>query len=276
MDELSRRLSPTTGSSSNVELTHSNKHSNEVDFDPSTGLTKSSDYNRRFNERVQSDVEKLKDGSIHRHRYKLHESNENQSTISKDDKSPSELSSASRLDRSRLTNDLQSSRLTSDLSTSRLTDLPSSSRLPSRLPASGSSSRLRYLLDDDDDLGITRSKIKDYDPLGARLAKEVGIDVRSKPISFNYEQEAKRRAHEALLREIDDDDEKFRTLPPTDPFRYKAREQMFAQDWDEKDLRYLSKEGRQDLIRPIQPYVKPEQPFKHKRKSKYGKFVEGF
>ena len=226
MDELSsRRLSP-TGNSSNVELTKSNKHSNEVELDPLTGATKSSDYNRRLTERIQSDVEKLQDGSIHRHRYKLHESNENKtnqssSNISGDDKASKNLS--------RLSSDLaSSSRLSGDLPSS--SRLSSSSRLPSNSTPSGYSSRLRRLLDDDDDdIGLSnRSRIRDYDPLGARLASEVGVDVRSKPISFNYEQAAKRRSHEALLREIDDEDEKFRTLPPTDPFRYRGEFHRFA------------------------------------------------
>lgn len=233
MDELNRRLSP-TGNSSNVELTKSDTHSNSVELDPLTGTTNRSDYSRKFTERVQNDVEKLKNGSIHCHRYKLHESNENKTN----------LNQSSNLENG---TDLTGS--------SRLSSLPSSSRL-SRVPLNDSSStRVRQFLDDDDDLtrsssrlgrDSARVKVKDYEPIGAKLASELGIDVKSKPRSFNYEQDAKRRAHEILLKEIDDEDEKFRTLPAKDPFNYKAREQMFYADWDEKDLRYLSKDGRKE------------------------------
>lgn len=217
MDGLNGRLSE---NSSNVELTKQNSHSNSVELDPLTGATNRSDYSRKLTERVQSDVEKLQDGSIHRHRYKLHESNENknESTSLGDDARPGRLSGG----------------LSSSVSP----------RI-GRLPASGASSRVRHLLDDDDDLGTSR-RIRDYEPVGARLASDLGIEVKSKPVSFNFECEAKRRAHNLLLKEIDDEDEKFRTLPPTDPHRYKAREQMFANDWSPKELRYLSREARQE------------------------------
>ena len=82
--------------------------------------------------------------------------------------------------------------------------------------------------------------------LDARLASDLGIDVRKKPVSFNYECDAKRRAHNALLNEINDEDEKFRTLPPPQQNRYKVREQQFANDWNPYELRYLTKEGRQE------------------------------
>lgn len=213
MDGLNGRLSE---NSSSVELTKQNSHSNEVELDPLTGATNRSDYSRKLTERVQSDVEKLQDGSIHRHRYKLHERNENknESTSLGADRPLPGLSSAV------------------------------SPRI-SRLPTSSATSRVRHLLDDDDDLGTTR-RIKDYEPVGARLASELGIEPKSKPVSFNFECEAKRRAHNLLLKEIDDEDEKFRTLPPKDTHRYNAREQMFANDWSPKELRYLSREARQE------------------------------
>lgn len=216
MDGLNGRLSE---NSSNVELTKQNSHSNSVELDPLTGATNRSDYSRKLTERVQSDVEKLQDGSIHRHRYKLHERDENKN---------------------------ESTSLTGE----RASALPglSSAVSPriSRLPTSSATSRVRHLLDDDDDdLGSSR-RIKDYEPVGARLASELGIEVKSKPVSFNFECEAKRRAHNLMLKEIDDEDEKFRTLPPKEPHRYKAREQMFANDWSPKELRYLSREARQE------------------------------
>ena len=141
MDELNKRLSPTE-CGSNVELTKLNTNSNSVELDPSTGTSKSSDYSRKLTERVQNDVEKLKDGSMHRHRYKLHELNENKDQLT-----------------SNLDNNKYGAATNNSLS---------ASRLPSSSLTSNYSSRLREILDEDDDdlIANRRSKIKDYDPIG--------------------------------------------------------------------------------------------------------------
>jgi hypothetical protein len=64
-------------------------------------------------------------------------------------------------------------------------------------------------------------------------------------VSSTSDWQIRRRRHQDLMRDVAEDEHRTRILPKPNPLHSWSRMNEFVSDFDERDLRYLTKEGRQ-------------------------------